>query len=151
MLAGTVKLVDMPRIANNLNKLEGNAEVELQFGKDEQKLAYVRGQVKAAPTLQCQRCMGPMIYEIMADFALGIVNTLDEANALPSHYEPAMTSEGQLALRELVEDELILSLPIIPRHEPDACHVKLPLQGANLEKEEKRENPFHVLETLKQK
>ena len=60
--------------------------------------------------------MEPLSCEIMSDFALGIVNTIDEANALPERYEPALATEGNLALREMIEDEIILNLPIIPRH-----------------------------------
>lgn len=147
-LSGMFKLADMPRIACNLNTLEGNVEVEMQFGRDEQKIANIRGHLKSTLTLQCQRCMGPFVYEIIADFALGIVNTLDEANALPSHYEPALAQEGQLALRDLIEDELILGLPIIPRHEPEACQIKL--SDVESKEQDKIENPFHVLKGLKQ-
>lgn len=149
-LSGAVRLADMSRIANNLNTIDGEVHADLQFSRDEQKLANIKGCLKATLTLQCQRCMEPFVYEIMTDFALGIVNTLDEANALPSHYEPVMTQEGQLALRDLIEDELILSLPIIPKHEPEVCPVKVSSVDFS-SVEEKRDNPFQVLETLKQK
>ena len=94
--------------------------------------------------------MEPLVYEIMSDFSLGIVTTLDEANSLPERYEPAMATEGNLALRDLIEDEIILNLPIIPRHEPDACEVKFPLADSGWE-QGKGENPFRVLESLKDK
>jgi uncharacterized metal-binding protein YceD (DUF177 family) len=41
-------------------------------------------------------------------------------------------------------------LPIIPRHEPEDCKVKLPLKDSGWEQGEDA-NPFHVLETLKHK
>ncbi len=143
-LHGLVKITDMPRLGMSLQSTDGNVTVDLRFGKDEQGLTYLKGKIEAKLALQCQRCMEPYIYEIIPDFALGIVTTLDEANALPSHYEPVLTKEGALALRELIEDELILNLPIIPKHAE--CKIQLPMA-----EEDKRENPFQMLEALKER
>lgn len=148
-LDGVVKLADMPRLSISLTSNEGVAAVNLHFGLDEQKVPFLEGQVEAKLHLQCQRCMEPYIYEIMSRFVLGIVNTLDEANALPDHYEPALAKDGHLALRELIEDEILLNMPIIPRHDLQDCKVKLPEVNAELEKQGKGENPFHVLRSLK--
>ena len=94
--------------------------------------------------------MEPFSYDMTSDFNLGIVSTLDEANALPESYEPALAKEGSLALRELIEDEIILNLPIIPRHEPEACKVTLPMTDPGWE-QAKGDSPFNVLESLKHK
>ena len=150
-LDGSLKIADMHRLNSNLSS--GNADtvkVDLQFGIDEQGITFLKGHIETNLRLQCQRCMEPFNYEIISDFILGIVNTLDEANALPERYEPAMAKEGELALRELIEDELILNLPIIPKHEPEECRVKLPMKDSGWE-QGKGENPFHVLESLKDK
>lgn len=149
-LDGSVRIADMQRLSANVLANNDVVNVKLQFGVDEQKITFLKGHLHAKLTLQCQRCMEPYIYEIMSDFALGIVNTLDEANALPDQYEPALAKDGSLALRELIEDEIILNLPIIPRHEPEDCKVKLPLQNPGWE-QGKGENPFHVLKSLKDK
>ncbi len=149
-LDGLVHISDMQRLQSVSKTADAPVKVKLQFGIDEQGLLFLKGSLQTKLTLQCQRCMEPYIYEIMSDFALGIVETLDEANALPEHYEPAMAEEGKLALRDLIEDEIILNLPIIPRHRVEDCKVNLPLADAGWE-QAKRENPFHVLKTLKQK
>lgn len=151
-LDGLVKLVDMQRLKSSSLSVgeDENVSVNLHFGIDEQKLPYIKGHLKANLGLQCQRCLERFTYEIISDFALGIVKSLDEEKALPDQYEPAMVHEGQLALRELIEDELILNLPIIPRHEPEVCHVQLPHADAGW-KESESENPFKVLQSLKHK
>lgn len=151
---GLVKIVDMHRL-NASRKLESAqpdemAAVEMLFGVDEQGQTYVKGRLSASISLQCQRCMEPFSYEIMSDFALGIVRNLDEAQVLPKPYEPALVNDGQLALRDLIEDELILNLPIIPRHDPDTCEVQLPVADTSWGKE-RGESPFQVLQTLKEK
>lgn len=148
-LDGIIKLANLERLSVTVGPND-MATVHLQFGIDEQGLANLRGHLETKLTLQCQRCMEPLIYEIITDFALGIVNTLDEADSLPDHYEPAMAKEGELALLDLIEDEIMLNLPIIPRHEPEHCQVKLPLTDAGWE-ENKGKNPFHVLASLKEK
>lgn len=151
LLDGAVKLADMHRLSSNLSGSGDDlVTVNLQFGVDEQGITFLKGHLETKLTLQCQRCMEPFIYEIISDFVLGIVSTLDEANALPERYEPALAKEGNLALRELIEDELILNLPIIPRHEPEDCKVKLPLADSGWE-QGKGESPFHVLKSLKDK
>jgi uncharacterized protein len=152
-LDGIVKLSDMPRLSVNLAKDDSTAAVDLTFGRDEQGVVFLKGHVETHLWLQCQRCLEPYKYEIISNFMLGIVNTLEEVNDLPEHYEPALTSGGQLALRELIEDELILNLPIIPRHELDTCKVKLPVHDAGWDDEtkDKKKNPFHVLANLKDK
>lgn len=131
------------RVAINLVK-EGEASACVSAGNTGALMATARF------VLQCQSCLEPFSYEIMSDFVLGIVNTLDEANALPERYEPALAHDGSLTLREMIEDEIILNLPIIPRHEPEDCKVKLPLKDAGWE-QGKGENPFRVLESLKHK
>ncbi|MFZ2314060.1 MAG: YceD family protein [Gammaproteobacteria bacterium] len=150
-LAGFVKIADMQRLSANLSLNNDHVAVDLRFGRDEQKIVYLKGHLETKLVLQCQRCMEPFVYDIISDFALGVVNTLDEANALPDHYEPALAVEGQLALRELIEDEIILNLPIIPRHEPEDCSVSLPTAESGWTDQGKGENPFHVLKSLKHK
>lgn len=149
-LEGMVKVIDMHRLSSLLSAGGEPIAVSLIFGLDEQGLAFVKGHLETKLLLQCQRCMEPYKYEIISDFLLGVVSSIDEADALPEHYEPAMAKEGQLALRELIEDELILNLPIIPKHEINECKVRLPLADAGWD-EAKGKNPFDVLKTLKDK
>jgi uncharacterized protein len=149
-LDGFVKVADMHRLITYVHSNQDTAQVELRLGVDQQGITFLKGHLETKLTLQCQRCMEPFIYEIMSDFVLGIVKTLDEANALPDQYEPAMAQENSLALRELIEDEIILNLPIIPKHDPEDCKVTIPTDNSGWN-QGKGKNPFHVLESLKHK
>ena len=146
-LIGVVEKADMQRLETTPNLGDHAVQVDLRFGVDEQGINFLKGHLQTKLALECQRCMEPFIYEIISDFTLGIVSTLDEADALPDCYEPALVKDGKLALRELIEDEVILNLPIIPKHEPENCKMQLPLAGEG--QTEKGENPFHVLKSLK--
>lgn len=149
-LHGAVKIADMQRLSKEIAAGEDWVSVDLHFGRDEQGITFLKGHLETTLTLQCQRCLEPFTYGIMSDFILGIVNTLDEANSLPEQYEPALANEGSLALRDLIEDEIILNLPIIPKHKPEDCKMTLPSTTSGWE-QGKGENPFHVLELLKHK
>lgn len=149
-LSGSLKIADMQRLSSILASNDSIVTANLKFGIDEQGITYVKGHLETSLMLQCQRCMELYKYEIISDFMLGIVTTLDEANSLPEVYEPVLVKEKELAVRELIEDEIILNLPVIPRHEPEYCEVKLPLTDSGWE-HGKGENPFHVLESLKDK
>lgn len=149
-LEGTVKIADMQRLVTSLAGDDQRVIVSLQFGLDDQKTTFLKGHLETQLILQCQRCMESFSYEIISDFILGIVNSLEEADSLPEYYEPALAQGGQLALRDLIEDEIILNLPIIPRHDPKQCKVKLPVVDSGWE-EANDKNPFYVLKSLKHK
>src|SRR5438552_479114 len=107
-----VKISDLARLKALALPDDTQILVNLTFGVDEQGITFLRGNVATTLKLQCQRCMEPFNYEIISDFALGIVSTIDESNDLPEQYEPALVNEGMLPLRELIEDEILLNLPI---------------------------------------
>lgn len=148
-LEGSLSVSEMQRLSTNLKSNKANVFVKLNFGIDEQGLTFITGELQTNLVLECQRCLETFMYPVASQFRLGIVRTLDEANALPKHYEPAIAQENNLALRDLIEDEIILNLPIIPRHEPQDCNVKLPLADAGWQNGKDDNNPFQVLEALK--
>lgn len=148
-LTGTIQINELSRLSAYLSAKQGEVALELKFGIDEQGINFLKGHLQTTLNLECQRCLEPFSYEIISDFALGIVKTLEEANALPGHYEPAMAQENNLEIRGIVEDEIILSLPIIPRHAHENCKVKLPVEDTF--EEEQKMNPFQVLASLKEK
>lgn len=153
-LDGVVNLADMPRLAallasdakNTAKSDTSVVEVDLKFGKDEQGIAILTGNLATKLVLQCQRCLEPFVYPLASHFQLGIVSNLDEANALSESYEPSLTKEGRLALREVIEDEVILNLPIIAKHLPEDCRLNL---NSTDESKERKVSPFDVLQKLK--
>jgi len=82
--------------------------------------------VAAVLTLECQRCLGPMRHEIDTQSRLVFAGT--ERAGLPEGYEPVEGDPHRIDLAALVEDELLLGLPIIPQHaQGEAC--TLPWNG----------------------
>lgn len=122
-LRGSLPLTAMTRLAGYLHDTEGEVLVELNFGIDEQKVCYVQGRLTATLHLVCQRCLQLLAYPLDLEVALGLTPTDTAAENLPGHYEPVVVADSRLDLGNLVEDELLLALPIVPVHAADACRV----------------------------
>ena len=150
-LSGTLLIKDMQRLCSSLSSDVGEAAVDLKFGVDEENIRYVKGQMTTCLTLQCQRCLESFKYEIISNFMLGIVRTEKEADRLPERYDPLLVPDLSLILSEMIEDELIVSLPIVPMHKIDDCKAKQSLESYSNEAVAERENPFKVIESLRSK
>jgi len=107
--------------------------------------------------LTCQRCLQP--YELplaVVDKRVRFVRGESQAEALDAEIEEdVLALPRSLDLRELIEDELLLALPIVPRHD-GACPQPLPLPVDDLDGEGDdepaaggRPNPFAALQALK--
>ncbi len=154
-LRGSLPLTAMTRLAGYLHDTEGEVNVELDFGIDAQKVCYVQGRLTATLHLVCQRCLQLLAYPLDLDTALGVTPTEAAAESLPGHYEPVIVEESRLDLGKLVEDELLLALPIVPMHAVDACRIDQRLidrpESGRVEPQETR-RPFAGLgELLKEK
>ncbi len=143
-LEGRLPLAPMPRL-RSLGVEAGSMEVALAFGIDERRIPHVKGRFRARVTLICQRCLEPFELAIEQPISLGIVASEEQADGLGGAYEPLVV-KGRLSLREMLEDEVILALPIIPRHPLEACPAR-----AYLDRDEAPpQSPFAVLQALKE-
>ena len=100
--------------------------------------------------LQCQRCLQPMREELAVERSFRFVRSEAEAEAQDAESEEDVLALSRtLDLRALVEDELILALPLVPRHE--ACPQPLPQPAPDplQAQPEAAPNPFAQLAVLK--
>ncbi|MEK8049905.1 DUF177 domain-containing protein [Ideonella sp. DXS22W] len=101
--------------------------------------------------LTCQRCLQPFEVPLSLSRRIRFVRGESQAEALDAESEDdVLALSRSLDLRELVEDELLLDLPIVPRHA--VCPQPLPTGSPADEAGEAaspRENPFAVLRQLK--
>ncbi|MHB1947295.1 MAG: YceD family protein [Gammaproteobacteria bacterium] len=149
-LHGSLPIKNMERLASSLATDDNDVEIDIHFGVDAQGLRFLSGQLKTQLGLQCQRCMETFKYEIISHLMLGIVQTEEEAKELPERYDPLLVTKGDdLLIQDVVEDELIVSLPIVPMHEAKDCKIALPLVAESEAAE--KDNPFNVIELLRSK
>lgn len=123
-LDGALALAALPRLVTALNRADGVVKVALVAGVDRQGVHFIAGVMHTEVELVCQRCLEPLRVALDATVSLGLVHGEAEADRLPEEYEPLLVPEGNLGVADLVEDELLLALPRIPRHD-DACGCKI--------------------------
>jgi uncharacterized protein len=143
----------MPRLCEALADDAGLAQYQLDFGRDEFGTAYVEVRVQAPLWLLCQRTLEPFVMPITVDSRLGLIRSERDEAALPGGYEPLLVAEDdKLNPIDVIEDELLLALPLVPVN-PDSA---LPEEVAHLPAEAipaeaRPDNPFAVLRELKKK
>ncbi len=107
-------------------------------------------QVSARLHLECQRCLKPVETALSVDQSLRFV--VDEATAAAldadSEEDVLVLSRG-LDLRELAEDELLLVLPLVPRHDQCPEPLRHAADALAADAEPERPHPFAVLQQLK--
>jgi len=144
---GSLPLASMQRLRGSLDDTEGEARYSIEFGRDGLGIAFLALRVEAALPLSCQRALETFAYRVAIDQRLGLIASESEEASLPEGYEPLLVADGQLDLADVIEDELILALPVVPL-KPGA-----PLEWkdapAEDEADEQRPNPFAVLGSLK--
>lgn len=142
-------LAAFPRLCEGAASDEGGVQVDCRVYRDAQGLIRLEGRLETTVLLTCQRCLEPVAKAIGADVQLCLLRDEDEAAALPEDADYlVLDEEGRVALADALEDELILSLPLVASH--DDCE---PYAAANDDDAEAatpaRENPFQVLASLK--
>lgn len=151
---GVVDLGRAARLGGVLEAPAGEARVNLHFRVDELNVPVVEGRVKARLTVACQRCLEPMVLEVDAPIRAAFAASDAEAERLQAQYEPVVAEDETLRVLELVEDELLLALPLVPVHgslEECAPHAARAMEpGAAQESpEEGPDGPFADLRKLK--
>jgi uncharacterized protein len=98
--------------------------------------------------LQCQRCLQSMRQSLHAERSFRFVRSEAEALRLDEDSEDdVLLLQPRLDLMDLLEDEFILGLPIVPRHE--TCPAPLAASMAEPESFEEKAHPFAALAALK--
>ncbi len=149
-LAGKIPLSSLSRLHELLVNNVGEVTVSLFFGK-EGKTAKIEGKICAVLAVKCQRCLEPVEWPIESDIKLGIVSSLDKAGKLTGDLEPLiLPEENKIALTDIIEDEILILLPDIPKHSNN-CAITIPANNSALLNEYRQpavNNPFSILAEL---
>ena len=99
--------------------LDDQGEMQATFRFSRRKAhVLVTGNLQTNYQLQCQRCLEPMQFAVDEPFELVFAKTLEAAQDMPENLDPVVLDEhGQIHVVDLFEDELILHLPTVARHE----------------------------------
>lgn len=150
---GSIKLSALDRLSSLiLNDATNDApsiiSATFEFTQNEFKKAVIKGHISATLSVECQRCLEPMAHYFDNDFAL-LIDASDE-EVKQFQLDTVYSEDGELDVYEVIEDELILSLPIILMHEETSCNAFWKSEAEEQTVSDKP-NPFAVLSTLKGK
>ncbi len=157
-LSGDWPVTSLSRIAGSASadaapaagdRVEWSAEGEQRRREGSPVEVWLRLRASVRLGLQCQRCLSPVVETVECDRWLRFVSGAQQAESLDAESEDdVLELTRQLDLRELVEDELLLSLPIVPRHA--VCPEPLELPSESPEAADPAPpHPFAVLQALK--
>ncbi len=149
---GSYPLEGMERLKASLVETGGEAKVYLRFDSDAQNVPYILVRVEAELMLECQVCLEPCRQTVHTDTKVALIAREAQADRLPEEYEPLVIGEEPLFLKELVQDELILALPVIARHSEGECSPGSLSAGGPAKTNDDgpaRDNPFSVLAKLR--
>jgi uncharacterized protein len=151
IFSGTIPLSRMKRLASLLVDAKGEASFVAAFRIDLDQRVIIDMQVEAALPLVCQASLDHYDEHVKRQSELAVIEHDSEHAELPDNYEPVQTENGRLAIARLVEDELLLGLPQIPR-KPGLKKVEYSTGGKSLQSEDApagvKENPFAALQDI---
>ncbi|MCA1780447.1 MAG: YceD family protein [Xanthomonadaceae bacterium] len=150
--AGEMRLEWMPRVLDLLDSPEPTDEIgfELQAGRDEQNTVCLNVRVHGTVPMTCQRTLKRYWQPIESCSTVAIVASEREADELPENLEPRLAAQGNVRTVELIEDELLLALPLVPR-DPNSEPVGEVEKAVDEATETGRQNPFAELAALRKR
>jgi len=149
-LRGEIPVAEMPRLQDLLATPQGNVQYILRGLKGRDGKPLLELTLTGDCQLRCQRCLQAMPYAISTVSTLMPTSEAELQRALAEGGELDEADEidripavAELDVLELVEDEILLGLPLSPRHEEGAC---VTLAAASIDE---KQNPFAILRELK--
>lgn len=115
-LAGFIDADRLPRIADAVENIPAKIAVELAFSRNASYKAIIDLQIIGNVQMQCQRCLASVTVPLKIDNSLTIVAHDEEAKSRIKELEPIMLEEGILDIDTLVEEEILLGLPLVAMH-----------------------------------
>ncbi|WP_462378998.1 YceD family protein [Pseudomonas sp. Marseille-QA0892] len=148
-LQGSLPLSRFERLSAQLVDTVGDVHASFTFERDELGAPLMRGVLETEVRMICQRCLDVAALPIHGEYTYVVVWPGSE-QSVPKAYDTLEVGEEPLDLLTLVEDELLLALPIVPVHDPEDCQQPAGLDEPEPSEDEvKRSNPFSVLAQLK--
>lgn len=160
MLQGEWPGAELTRLDESQSPPQDIASLPVQWHLQGERVAvpvgeperWLRLKASTAAWLTCQRCLQPFEVPLAVDRRIRFVRDEAQAEALDAESEDDVLAVPRwLDARELIEDELLLALPLVPRHEqcPQALPMSVEADEPDSAAPEERPNPFAVLKALK--
>jgi len=157
-LAGPDLLSKYERLMAETQGVGGDAVVnwsargDLRAGPDGQEQVWLHVTADTCLPLTCQRCMEPVDIPVAVERSFRFVADEAAAEAQDEEAEEdVLALNHDFNLRSLIEDELLMALPLVPSHETCPVKVKLAVADPDFDaRSTEKPNPFAVLAKLRE-
>lgn len=151
IFSGTIPLQRMKRLAPLLVSAANEAAFTAAFKRDVENRVIIDLQVEADLPLICQASLDVYDEKVQRHSELAVIDEDEREDDVPDYYDVVRSEHGRVAIATLVEDELLLSLPQIPR-KPGLANVEFSTGELPAETEarqtEGKTNPFAALQDM---
>jgi uncharacterized protein len=126
-LRGSLAVADLRRLEDVLFDMHGSLDYELRGTRDARNRPQIEVKIEGPLHLQCQRCLGLLDHDVHVATTLLVVPAGVQADDDVDEPEgpDVIEAKAELEVAGLVEDEVLLSLPLAPRHAEGQCHGRL--------------------------
>jgi uncharacterized protein len=124
-LRGKIRVADLPRLNDYLYSMTGIIEYELRGGVNAKGKPQLHLAIQGKIGLKCKRCLGELEQNVDQAHDLELI---ESPNDFPEIAEESPTvdcilAEAELDVLALLEEEIILGLPLSPRHDMAVCRI----------------------------
>ena len=144
-LRGLVPLAEMPRLQDILAIPEGEISYFVRGLPEKDGKPMLEVTVEGLCQLRCQRCLNGFAYpvKLVSHLLLTQAAELDEFSVDESNDVDSIAADKHLDVLNMIEDEILLSLPFAPKHPLGECQPVVEKFNPS------EKHPFAVLEGLK--
>lgn len=149
---------DLPRIVPLLARDAGSARARFRFYRLKPAAGSASGfdgaecNVRVVLAMTCQRCLEEVQVPIDAQAELAFIDEEAQVGSVPESHDPVVMTAGRVSLAALVEEELLLAMPIVPVHaDPAECRVQAATDAADAPASAPKQTPFAGLRELMKK
>jgi len=115
-LSGELDVGKLTRLMSLLHSDSGSVRATLRFRQRGGGWLAAQLDYEAAVELVCQRCLEPLRHELAESVNVVVADSDSLPATVPEGFEPFEVAGGRLQPVELVEDELIVAIPLVPKH-----------------------------------
>ena len=121
ILQGTIPLNRFTRLTQSLEGDAGDLHASLEFRRGRKRRTLVIGKAKVEVMLVCQSCLNSLVHFLDIEIRLNLVSSNPELRELQLDEDGLLVESNLVELVDLFEDELIVNLPMVPRHVTGEC------------------------------
>ena len=135
---------DLARINGIASNNSDKIKVNYSFYLENNTTPCLDGEVSLIIYLTCQRCLEELPVSLNLNFSLAFVKNKSQAEELSKHLEIYLFEGEELSLMDLISDEILLSIPMVPKHNLDC----LSSFKEHNNYEQVKESPFAILKNI---